>query len=120
MGKKKLQVEEIVGNEGKFGSAIVGSGGSPTPVGMFTGKLGSGGRLTLGNVGCGIFERVGFGKAGNDGNPIGTTGKFGSVGEPVYKRWWAARPTSMLESVKATMKVMVKNFGRGLFFCTNF
>lgn len=107
----------IVGIEGKFlGSVIVGSGGSAAPLGIFTGKFGSGGRLTLGNVGCGKFGRVvGFGNVGNGGNPIGTTGKFGSEGGTVCRRWRAARLTSTLERAKATMKVMIKNLEEAIF-----
>lgn len=107
----------MVGIDGKFGSAIVGSGGNASPLGMFTGELGSGGRLSLGNVGCGKFGRVvGFGKAGNGGIPVGITGRFGTKGEVVCKRWRAAWPKWMLERAKVAMKAMIKNLEEAIFF----
>lgn len=41
----------IGGMGGKFGSEVVGRGGSAAPLGMFMGKLGSGGSESLGKEG---------------------------------------------------------------------
>uniref|UniRef100_A0A9I9DVN6 Uncharacterized protein n=1 Tax=Cucumis melo TaxID=3656 RepID=A0A9I9DVN6_CUCME len=99
----------MVGIDGKFGSAIVGSGGNASP-------FGSGGRLTFGIVGCGKFGRVGFGKAGNGGIPVGIAGRFGTKGGVVCKRWRAAWPKLMLERAKVAIKAMIKNFEEAIFF----
>lgn len=101
----------IDGGDGKFGSEVVGRGGNVTLVGMFTGKLGSGGSVDCGKFGMdGIFGPVvGFGNIG-DGSSVdglgsnGIGGKFGIV----CKRCRVVRPASTLENVQTTIKAMMK------------
>lgn len=99
----------MVGIGGNFGSVIVGSGGNASPIG-------SGGKLIFGNVGCGNFGRVGFGKPGNGGIRVGIAGRFGTKGGVVCERWRAAWPKLMLERAKVAVKAMIKNLEVAIFF----
>lgn len=75
-------------------------------VGNF-GIVGSAGRGVVGNDGNATFGRVGI--AGIGGNAtLGNDGIVGSVGAEICSKWRAAKFTSMIDSDKATIKLIKK------------
>ncbi|XP_016901486.2 uncharacterized protein LOC107991270 [Cucumis melo] len=112
-GSDDGSVVGIDGRDGKFGSEVVGRGGNATLVGMFMGRLGSGGSVSLGREGSGKFGMdgilgpVGTGGRGGTADGLGSDGIGGKFGI-VCRRCREVRAASTLENAKVTMKARMK------------
>lgn len=91
----------------------MGRGGNGTLVGIFMGRLGSGGSVSLGREGCGKFGMdgilgpVGIGGRGGSADGLGSDG-IGGKFRMVCRRCREVRAASTLENTQVTMKVRMK------------